>query len=460
MLDIHRLAAETDAVCKRLDDRGPGHSDLARQALAKYEKWKSFKHQAETKQAEKNAISKLTGQVAKAKSFDELAAPLKEQVEKLLGETAKKGTPLEAMKEHGKTLGESINSLNAQADALETEWKGLLLTIPNPPHPSVPLGKGAEQNEVKKSWGEIRKFDFTPLDHADLGERLGILDFARGVKIAQARFTLLRGWGAKLQWALISYMLDLHQKHGYSHVWPPFMANAESMTGTTQLPKFEMDLFKVEKRGDDEKTLRQLYLIPTAEVPVTNMYRDEILPPGSLPQSLVAYTPCFRSEAGSYGKDTKGLIRQHQFEKVELVKFTAPEDSEAEHEKLVSDAERVLEMLELPYRRMLLCTGDQGFGAAKCYDLEVWLPGQNAYREISSCSNFLDFQARRADIKFRRDAQSKPELVHTLNGSGLAVGRTLVAILENYQRADCSVEIPKVLRSYVGGAIEIPAPGR
>ena len=319
-----------------------------------------------------------------------------------------------------------------------------LLTVPNLPAADVPVGRSEEDNVVVRTWGEPQSYPFVPKPHWEIGEALGILDFERGAKLTGARFTLYRGAGARLERALINFMLDLHtEKHNYVEMLPPFMVNRESMTGTGQLPKFEDDLFRIE--GMD------YFLIPTAEVPVTNIHRGEILKGADLPVCYTAYTPCFRKEAGSYGKDTRGLIRQHQFNKVELVKFVRPADSYNELEKLVADAEEVLQLLELPYRTMKLCTGDIGFSAAMTYDLEVWLPGQNTYREISSCSNFEDFQARRASIRFREDEKSKPEFVHTLNGSGLAVGRTLVAILENYQQEDGTVMIPSALRPYMGG---------
>ncbi|MGE5840701.1 MAG: serine--tRNA ligase, partial [Deltaproteobacteria bacterium] len=322
--------------------------------------------------------------------------------------------------------------------------KPFLMVIPNLPHESVPVGASSEDNPVIRTWGAIPEMGFEALPHWDLGEKLGILDFAAASKIAGSRFALYRGAGALLERALISFMLDVHtREHGYTEILPPFMVNSASMTGTGQLPKFKEDLFKIEAWD--------LYLIPTAEVPVTNIHRDEVLADQFLPIHYVAYTPCFRSEAGSYGKDTRGLIRQHQFNKVELVKFCKPEDSYRELEDLTLNAEMILQRLELPYRVVALCTGDLGFASAKTYDLEVWLPGQRLYREISSCSNFEDFQARRAGIRFRRKGASGTELVHTLNGSGLAVGRTLVAVLENYQQEDGAVRIPRVLRSYMGG---------
>ena len=451
MLDIQRVRNETEAIAKRLDDRAPGLGDLVRDVAKRYAEMTRLKAESEALKAQKNSASKLIGEIARTKpaKFDDVKPELQEQVLKLLPD-AKTNFSFDALKSWPKTAGEKIDAFDKQIAEIEPAIELALLSIPNPPHPSVPAGRSEADNQVVRTWGEPTKLAFPAKDHAELGEKLGILDFERGVKLAQARFTLLKGAAARLQLALINFMLETHQEHGYEHVWPPFLVNATAMKGTGQLPKFEADLFKT-------ATEPPLYLIPTAEVPVTNIHADEILGPGTLPIKYVAYTPCFRSEAGSYGKDTRGLIRQHQFEKVEIVKFTTPEDSEREHEALVADAERILQALKLPYRVMLLCTADQGFGAAKCYDIEVWLPGQNAYREISSCSNFLDFQARRAKIRFRREAQGKPEFVHTLNGSGLAVGRTLVAILENYQRADGSIEIPGVLRPYMRGMTEIPA---
>ncbi len=342
-----------------------------------------------------------------------------------------------------KKVSSEVKEKEVSLSRIEDQLNPFLMIIPNIPHESVAIGVDENDNPEIRKWGEIRPLDFEPLPHWEIGERLGILDFARASKIAGARFALYRGTGALLERALINFMLDLHtRENGYTEVLPPFMVNSASMTGTGQLPKFAEDLFKVE--GQD------YYLIPTAEVPVTNIHREEILREEDLPIYYVAYTPCFRSEAGSYGKDTRGLIRQHQFNKVELVKFTRPDESWDELEKLTRDAEEVLKRLELPYRVVSLCTGDLGFSAAKTYDLEVWLPGQNLYREISSCSNFVDFQARRAGIRFKKKGTSGTELVHTLNGSGLAVGRTLVAILENFQQRDGRVIIPEVLRPYMG----------
>jgi seryl-tRNA synthetase len=347
-----------------------------------------------------------------------------------------------------KKVSQELKRLDDVVEENERALQDLLLIIPNLPHDSVPKGKDSSDNVEVRRWGEIPKFDFEPKAHWDLGEELGILDFKSGAKIAGARFTLYWDLGAKLERALINFMLDLHtREHGYREVLPPFMVNRVTMTGTGQLPKFEEELFKVE--GTD------YFLIPTAEVPVTNIHQDEVLEEEILPLYYTAYTPCFRKEAGSYGKDTRGLIRQHQFNKVELVKFTKPESSYHELEKLLSDAEEVLKRLKLPYRVVNLCTGDLGFSASKTYDIEVWLPGQNTFKEISSCSNFEDFQARRAKIRYRISGKSKTEYVHTLNGSGLAVGRTLVAILENYQQADGSVIIPEILRPYLYGVERI-----
>ena len=341
-------------------------------------------------------------------------------------------------------VSQKIKGMDEELKRVDEELQGILLTIPNLPDPATPLGASEDDNVEVRKWGVIPDFAFTPKPHWEIGENLNILDFECGAKLAGARFTLSRGAGARLERALISFMLDLHTgEHGYLEVLPPLMVNRETMTGTGQLPKFEEDLFKL--------TDPEYFLIPTAEVPVTNIHRGEILKKGDLPLLYTAYTPCFRREAGSYGKDTRGLIRQHQFNKVELVKFVHPSQSTEELEKLTANAEKVLQLLELPYRVMALCSADIGFSAAKTYDLEVWLPGQSAYREISSCSNFGDFQARRAAIRFREEEKAKPEFVHTINGSGLAVGRTLVAILENYQQEDGSVIIPQVLRPYMGG---------
>ncbi|MGV8074769.1 MAG: serine--tRNA ligase [Syntrophobacteraceae bacterium] len=345
-------------------------------------------------------------------------------------------------------VSQQIKNLDLQLSEIEQKFKDFLLLIPNMPHESVVAGKDEEDNPVVKKWGAPPSFDFEPRPHWDVGESLGILDFERAARMTGARFTLYWGQGAALERALMSFMLDTHtRRHGYTEVLPPFMVNSTSLIGTGQLPKFKADLFKLE--GLD------YYLVPTAEVPVTNIHAGEILDEEDLPKHYTAYTPCFRSEAGSYGKDTRGLIRQHQFNKVELVKFVRPETSYDELEKLLANAETILQELGIHYRVISLCTGDLGFSASKTYDIEAWLPGQNSYREISSCSNFEDFQARRANIRYRRKGQSKTELVHTLNGSGLAVGRTLLAVLENYQQADGSVLIPSVLRPYMGNSEKI-----
>ena len=341
-------------------------------------------------------------------------------------------------------VSQKIKGLDEELNQVDEQLNLFLLTVPNIPHASTPVGASENDNVLVRSWGDPVTLPFKAMAHWDLGEDLGILDFERGAKITGARFTLYRGAGARLERALLNFMLDLHtDRHGYQEVLPPFMVNRESMQGTGQLPKFEEDLFKL---VDPD-----FFLIPTAEVPVTNIHRGEILKKSDLPISYCAYTPCFRREAGSYGKDTRGLIRQHQFNKVELVKFVHPSESDAALETLTGHAEKILQLLELPYRVMALCSGDIGFSSAKTYDIEVWLPGQSCYREISSCSTFGDFQARRASIRFREDEKAKPEFVHTLNGSGLAVGRTVVAVLENYQQEDGTVRIPAVLQPYMGG---------
>ena len=347
--------------------------------------------------------------------------------------------------EETKSLREQIQEQEKVAEQLDAELRGLLVGIPNVPHASVPVGSTSEDNQEVRRWGEPPRFDFAPKPHWELGESLGILDLERAAKLAGARFAVYWDLGAKLERALANFMLDLHtREHGYTEVLPPYMVNADSMYGTGQLPKFEADLFKV-PHGD-----KSLYLIPTAEVPVTNLYRDEVLDSARLPISLTAYTPCFRSEAGSYGKDVRGIIRQHQFQKVELVKFARPEQSYDELEKLTHDAEAVLQELGIHYRVAVLCTGDMGFSSAKTYDIEVWLPGQQLFREISSCSNFEAYQARRANIRYKPEGKGKTDFVHTLNGSGLAIGRTWVAIVENYQQGDGSVIVPEALRPYLG----------
>jgi len=421
MLDAKLLREKSDEVAARLATRG---QDIDLSSLVTLDRRRrDLLQEAEALKAEKNQVSAVIGRTKD-----------KSQVQ---GEIAR-------MKE----VSARIKALDDELKETEQAFADGLLVLPNLPHEDCPVGAGEEENVEVKSWGEIPSFDFTPQAHWDLGEKLGILDFETASKLSGARFSLLKGAGARLERALINFMLDLHTgEHKYIEILPPFMVNRASMTGTGQLPKFEEDLFRTEGV--------ELFLIPTAEVPVTNMHRDEILAPGSLPRSYTAYTPCFRREAGSYGKDTRGLIRQHQFNKVELVKFVLPEESDAQLQVLLADAEKVLQLLGLPYRVVDLCTGDIGFSAARTFDIEVWLPAQATYREISSCSNFRDFQARRAGIRFRREEGARPELVHTLNGSGLAVGRTLVAILENYQQADGSVIIPEVLRPYMGGMEKI-----
>ena len=374
----------------------------------------------ETLRADRNAASEEIGRLRREKKD---AAPL-----------------MEKMKE----VANRIKGLEAGLPELERKMEEVLLSIPNIPDPSVPVGAGEADNVTVRTWGTPPAFSFPVRDHVDIGTDLDILDFDRAAKIAGGRFCLSKGAGALLERALINFMLDVHtREHGYTEVLPPFLANSASFFGTGQLPKFEADLFRV--AGTD------YFLVPTAEVPVTNIVRDEILPAAALPLKMTAYPPCFRAEAGSYGKDVRGMIRQHQFNKVELVKVCRPEDSRAELESLTADAEDILQRLSLPYRVVTLCTADLGFSSAKTYDLEVWLPSQNRYREISSCSNFTDFQARRAKIRIRDGASGKTRLAHTLNGSGLAVGRTVVAILENFQRADGSVDVPEALRPYMGG---------
>jgi seryl-tRNA synthetase len=370
------------------------------------------------------------------------------QVSDVIAEKKKKkldaGEEIGRMKEVSNRIKELETGLVEKEEALQ----GLMLTIPNIPHASVAVGQGEKDNPEIRKWGKPPEFSFSPDPHWDIGEALDILDFDRGAKITGARFTLYKGAGARLERSLLNFMLDLHtSEHGYQEVLPPFLVNRRAMTGTGQLPKFEEDLFKL---SDPD-----YFLIPTAEVPVTNIHQDEILPEEDLPLYYTAYSPCFRKEAGSYGKDTRGLIRQHQFNKVELVKFTTPETSYDELEKLTHNAEEVLKRLGIPYRVVMLCTGDLGFSAAKTYDLEAWLPGQGVYKEISSCSNFEDFQARRANIRYRPKGKKGTEFVHTLNGSGLAIGRTLVAILENFQQEDGTVLVPEVLRPYMGGVSKI-----
>ena len=372
---------------------------------------------------------------------------LKEKKNRLSGEIGrlkKNGSDVTVLMREVEEVSDAIRSSEAPLTNIETRFDQFMLTLPNLPHPSVQVGKDERDNREVRRWGEPPKFGFAPKNHWDVGEELGILDFARAAKIAGARFAVYRGAGAKLERALINFMLDLHtEQNGYKEILPPALVNRAALVGTGQLPKFEEDLFRV--------TPGDYFLIPTAEVPLTNLHREEVLERDELPIRYVAYTPCFRSEAGSYGKDVRGLIRQHQFNKIEMVKLTEPDNSYGELETMVQHAEAVLKRLELPYRVVELCTGDMGFGAAKTYDLEAWLPGQNTFREISSCSNCEEFQARRANIRYRKEKKGRPLFVHTLNGSGLAVGRTLVAVLENYQQEDGSVIIPNALRGYMSG---------
>lgn len=374
--------------------------------------------------------------------FDELRA-LQNQKSKEIAQLKKEKKDAQALIDDMQAVALRVKELSAQQTQLEESLKPLLLSLPNLPDASVPVGTSPEQNQIVRTWGDVPQFSFKPREHWEIGESLGLLDFERAAKMSGARFALYRGALARLERSLIQFMLDVQTRdHGYEEILPPFLVNAEALTGTGQLPKFEADLFK---------TTSGHYLIPTAEVPLTNIHREEVLSVKDLPKKFCAYTPCFRSEAGSYGKDMKGLIRQHQFNKVELVKLVVPETSFDELETMVCDAEKILQRLKIPYRVVLLCTGDMGFSSVKTYDIEVWLPGQNAYREISSCSNCGDFQARRMSTRYK-DTSGKLHFVHTLNGSGLAVGRTLIAVLENYQQADGSVKIPEVLQSYMGSS--------
>ncbi|MGC8722766.1 MAG: serine--tRNA ligase [Acidobacteriota bacterium] len=419
MLDIGRLRSEPEAVKAGLRRKGadPGEVDRV-QSLD--ERRRTTIAATEALKARKNEVSKQIGSLKRGG-----------------GDTA-------ALQAEMRAVGDRVQAMDQEVASLGAEIRSLMLRIPNLPHASVPDGPDESANRVEKVWGEPPRLDFEPKAHDEIGTALGILDFERAAKISGARFVVYRGAGAMLERALISFMLDLHtSRHGYTEVLPPYLVKAAALEGTGNLPKFEQELFKVDGG--------EFYLIPTAEVPVTNLHRDEILEEAQLPVKYCAFTPCFRSEAGSYGKDTKGMIRQHQFHKVELVKFAHPEHSYEELEGLTRDAEAVLEALGLHYRRVTLCTGDMSFSSAKTHDLEVWLPSQGRFREISSCSNFEEFQARRANIRYRPEGGGRPRFVHTLNGSGLAVGRTLVAVLEQYQRADGSVALPPVLRPYCGG---------
>jgi seryl-tRNA synthetase len=426
MLDPRTVADHLEVVRSALARRSP-HAAAALDPLARViEERRALVGQTETLQARRNAANQEMSALAKGPDR----------------------TAFAARRDELKLLASDIKTLEARRSALEAELEEQLLTVPNLPHPSVPDGAGADDNPVRRTWGTPPSFDFEPRPHWDVGSRLGILDFERAAKLSGARFAVLWGLGARLERALITFMLDLHtREHGYTEVYPPFLVRAEALRGTGQLPKFEADLFKTHRTDPEDPSA--LYLIPTAEVPVTNLHADEILET-ELPRSYVAYTPCFRSEAGSYGKDVRGLIRQHQFDKVELVRFVAPERSLERLEELTSHAEAVLQRLGLHYRVVELCAGDLGFSAAKTYDLELWLPSQATYREISSCSCFTDYQARRARIRYRPAPGQKPRLVHTLNGSALAVGRTLVAILDQCQQADGSVVVPEALRESMG----------
>ncbi len=431
MLDLAFVREHLSVVEEKLRNRGANPEEVLGDFRQIESRRRAVTRELETALARRNELSKKIGPLMGAEKKGSITPEQKSELDLLSTEVLK--------------LKEGIPALEEQAKAADTALYDILATIPNLPHDSVPVGRDETANVEVKRWGTPPAMDFTPKPHWELGEQLGILDLARATKITGARFALYWDLGAKLERALMNFMLDLHtREHGYTEVLPPYLVNSESMYGTGQLPKFEQDLFKV-PQGE-----RDLWLIPTAEVPVTNIFRNETLDAARLPVSLTAFTPCWRSEAGSYGKDVRGIIRQHQFQKVELVKFARPEQSYDEHEKLTRAAETVLEKLGLHYRRMLLCTGDMGFSSAKTYDLEVWLPGQGLFREISSCSNFESFQARRANIRYRPEGKKGSEFLHTLNGSGLAVGRTWVAIVENYQQADGSVVIPEVLRPYIG----------
>lgn len=425
MLDAKLLRTELETVAEKLKTRG-FELDTAQIETLEAQR-KELQAKTQSLQAERNSRSKEIGK-AKSQGLD---------IEPLLAEVADLGDQLEAAK--------------TASDEVQAQIEDIYAGIPNLPHESTPIGGGEDDNVEIRKWGEPKAFEFEVKDHVDLMEARGWYDNDAAVKIASSRFSVLKGSVAKLQRALTQFMLDTHAESGYNEVYVPYIVNQHSLRGTGQLPKFEEDLYKLSKHEEHDTNDRDLYLIPTAEVPITNLFRDEIIEESELPIRMVGHTPCFRSEAGSYGRDTKGLIRQHQFEKVEMVQLVHPEKSHEALEELTGHAELILQKLSLPYRVMALCTGDIGFSSAKTYDLEVWLPGQSAYREISSCSNFEDFQARRLLARFR-SGNDKPQLVHTLNGSGLAVGRTLVAVLENYQNADGSITVPEALRPYMGGA--------
>ncbi|EKO3566186.1 serine--tRNA ligase [Vibrio metschnikovii] len=434
MLDSKLLRTELDETAAKLARRGFTLDVETIRTLE--EQRKSIQVEVENLQSTRNSISKQIGQ--------------------LMSQGDKAGA--EAIKQQIGTLGEDLDSKKVELDKIQAELEAITQTVPNIPDSSVPDGKDEDDNVEVSRWGTPKEYDFEVKDHVDLGEMSGGLDFASATKITGARFVIMKGQFARLHRAIAQFMLDLHtEQHGYTELYVPYLVNQETLFGTGQLPKFGKDLFHTEpltEKASDEDP-RRFSLIPTAEVPVTNLVRDVILDEAELPLKMTAHTPCFRSEAGSYGRDTRGLIRMHQFDKVELVQITKPEDSMAALEELTAHAEKVLQLLDLPYRKVVLCTGDMGFGACKTYDLEVWVPAQKTYREISSCSNMWDFQARRMQARFRRKAEKRPELVHTLNGSGLAVGRTMVAILENYQQADGRIEIPAVLQKYMGGLTHI-----
>jgi len=434
MLDSKLLRTELDETAAKLARRGFKLDVDTIRTLE--EQRKSIQVEVENLQSSRNSISKQIGQLM-SKGDKEGAEEIKKQIG---------------------SLGDDLDAKKAELDKVQAELEAITLAVPNIPDDSVPDGKDENDNVEIVRWGEPKTYDFELKDHVDLGEMAGGLDFACATKITGARFIVMKGQFARLHRAIAQFMLDLHtQEHGYTEMYVPYLVNADSLFGTGQLPKFGADLFHTEpltEKVNDEEP-RKLSLIPTAEVPVTNLVRDTISDEADLPLKMTAHTPCFRSEAGSYGRDTRGLIRMHQFDKVELVQITRPEDSMAALEELTGHAEKVLQLLELPYRKVVLCTGDMGFGSRKTYDLEVWVPAQQTYREISSCSNMWDFQARRMQARFRRKGEKKPELVHTLNGSGLAVGRTMVAILENYQLADGRIEIPTVLQKYMGGVTHI-----
>jgi seryl-tRNA synthetase len=463
MLDLGFVRANLELVEAKLRVRGANPAALLGDFRALDQSRREAITTAERLKARRNELSQQVGALRRAVSPPAREMSNLPALEKIarsvkISEEFEARPDVAALMDGTRALKEQLDELDQSAASLDDRLRQLLAGIPNLTRDEVPTGTSEADNVTVKLWGDIPTFDFHPKPHWELGEVLGILDLERAAKISGARFAVYMGAGARLERALISFMLDLHtEKQGYTEVLPPFMVNSKSLFGTGQLPKFSEDLFRCSDT-DAEAVARgefrdnDHWLIPTAEVPVTNLYRDEILDEARLPICLTAYTPCFRAEAGAAGKDTRGIIRQHQFQKVEMVKFTRPEDSDAEHEKLTHDAEEILETLKLPYRRVLLSTGDTGFSSAKTYDLEVWLPGQQLYREISSCSNFEAFQARRANIRYRPGGpKGKPEFVHTLNGSGLAVGRTWLAIVENYQQADGSVLVPEILRPYMGG---------